>query len=158
MPLSERCSTSAAKHAEASILSDEARSAIVKVVKLEDLIGTDREVKSPAGWTSVRFLLKKDGMGFSFHETTFPPGLEVDMWYKNHLEAVYCYAGRGTLTNRETGDSFAIEPGTCYALDRHDRHTLRAEEELKLVCVFNPPVTSMEIHDRDGSYVLATED
>lgn len=126
----------------------------MKVVKLQDLLGTEREVKSPAGWTSVRFLLKKDNMGFSFHETTFPDGLEVDMWYKHHLEAVYCYQGRGTLTNRDTGESFVIEPGTCYALDNNDRHTLKCEKELKLVCVFNPPVTGTEVHDKDGAYII----
>ena len=130
----------------------------MKVVRLADLEGTDREVKSPAGWTSVRFLLKKDGMGFSFHETTFPPGLEFDMWYKNHLEAVYCYKGRGLLTNRDTGEKFVIEPGTLYALDKHDRHTLRADEELKLVCAFNPPVTGKEIHDQDGAYIIPPDD
>src|SRR5690606_34509651 len=86
------------------------RTRFMKVVKIDDLRGTDQEVISPAGWTSVRFLLKKDGMGFSFHETTFPPGLEFDMWYKNHLEAVYCYQGKGVLTNRETGEQFVIEP------------------------------------------------
>jgi len=129
----------------------------VKVVKLEELLGTEREVQSPDGWTSVRFLLKKDGMGFSFHETTFPTGLEVDMWYKHHLEAVYCYKGRGLLTNRDTGETFTIEPGTCYALDQHDRHTLRSDEEMKLVCVFNPPVTGTEIHDEEGAYRMPEE-
>ncbi len=130
----------------------------MKVVTLKQLEGTDREVKSPAGWTSVRFLLKKDGMGFSFHETTFPAGLEFDMWYKNHLEAVYCYQGRGELINRETGETHVIEPGTLYALDKHDRHTLRAIEELKLVCAFNPPVTGRELHDEDGSYLVDDSD
>ena len=130
----------------------------MKVVRLKDLQGTEREVVSPAGWTSVRFLLKKDGMGFSFHETTFPPGLELDMWYKHHVEAVYCYQGRGLLTNRDTGDTFVIEPGTLYALDKHDRHTLKAETELKLVCAFNPPVSGREVHDADGAYVIADDE
>jgi len=130
----------------------------MKIVRLHDLAGTEREVRSPAGWTSARFLLKKDGMGFSFHETTFPTGLEVDMWYKNHLEAVYCYQGRGLLTNRDTGEQHVIEPGTLYALDKHDRHTLRCDEELKLVCAFNPPVTGTEIHDEDGSYLIPPDE
>ncbi|MAA75070.1 MAG: L-ectoine synthase [Salinisphaeraceae bacterium] len=130
----------------------------MKVVRLDDLKGTDQWVDSPAGWTSVRFLLKKDGMGFSFHETTFPTGLKFDMWYKNHLEAVYCYQGRGTLTNRDTGETFTIEPGTLYALDNHDRHTLECHEELKLVCAFNPPVTGREIHDEDGAYIIPPDE
>jgi len=129
----------------------------MKIVRLKDLEGTEREVKSPAGWTSVRFLLAQDGMGFSMHETTFPPGLEFDMWYKHHLEAVYCYQGTGEIINRDTGEKFAIEPGTLYALDKHDKHTLRAITELKLVCTFNPPVTGREIHDEDGAYVIAPE-
>jgi L-ectoine synthase len=58
------------------------------------------------------------------------------------------------LTNRDTGESFDIEPGTLYALDKHDRHTLKAIDELKLVCAFNPPVTGREIHDSDGAYVI----
>ena len=129
----------------------------MKIVRLKDLEGTEREVKSPAGWTSVRFLLAKDGMGFSMHETTFPPGLEFDMWYKHHLEAVYCYQGTGEIINRDTGEKFAIEPGTLYALDKHDKHTLPAITELKLVCTFNPPVTGREVHDEEGAYVIAPE-
>lgn len=129
----------------------------MKIVRLKDLEGTDREVKSPAGWTSVRFLLAKDGMGFSMHETTFPPGLEFDMWYKHHLEAVYCYQGTGEIINRDTGEKFSIEPGTLYALDKHDKHTLRAITELKLVCTFNPPVTGREIHDEEGAYIIEPE-
>lgn len=129
----------------------------MKIVRLDDLLGTEREVKSPAGWTSIRFLLKKDGMGFSMHETIFPAGLEFDMWYKHHLEAVYCYKGRGVLTNRETNEKHTIEPGTLYALDAHDKHTLKAEEEMRLVCVFNPPVSGREIHDEDGVYLPDTD-
>jgi len=125
----------------------------MKIVRTEDLRGTDREVISEDGWTSVRWLLKSDNMGFSFHETTFPPGLEFDMWYKHHLEAVFCYQGEGTIVNRDTGEEHKIEPGTVYALDNHDKHTLKAKTEMKLVCAFNPPVTGRETHDADGAYV-----
>ncbi|MBI1181381.1 MAG: L-ectoine synthase [Alphaproteobacteria bacterium] len=130
----------------------------MKIVRLENLENTDRDVKSPAGWTSYRFLLKSDGMGFSMHETVFPPGLEVQMWYKHHLEAVYCYKGTGTLTNLDTGEKHDIRPGTLYALDNHDRHVLKADSELRLVCTFNPPVTGREIHDEDGAYALPDDE
>lgn len=125
----------------------------MKIIRTEDLRGTDQEVISDDGWTSVRWLLAKDGMGFSFHETTFPPGLEFDMWYKHHFEAVFCYQGEGTIVNRDTGEEHEIKPGTVYALDNHDRHTLKAKTEMKLVCAFNPPVTGRETHDADGAYV-----
>ena len=126
----------------------------MKIVRSEDLIGTEREVKSPAGWTSVRFLLARDAMGFSMHETTFPAGLEVSMWYKHHLEAVLCGEGTGVLTDLATGQAHEVRPGTLYALDAHDRHVLKAVTELKLICVFNPPVTGREVHDEDGAYAL----
>ena len=126
----------------------------MKVVSLDDIRNTEREVVSPDGWTSYRFLLASDGMGFSFHETVFPPGLRFQMWYKHHVEAVYCYQGRGRLKDLETGDEYEIRPGTLYALDKHDRHVLEAETELRLICAFNPPVTGREIHDEDGAYAL----
>lgn len=126
----------------------------MKIIRTDNIAGTDRDVVSPDGWRSVRWLLERDGMGFSFHETTFPPGLSQDMWYKHHLEAVFCFQGEGVLTNRDTGERFDIKPGTVYALDNHDRHTLRAITEMKFACVFSPPVTGREVHDEDGSYKI----
>lgn len=126
----------------------------MKIVKLSELKDTDREVVSPDGWTSYRFLLAKDGMGFSMHETIFPAGLEFQMWYKNHLEAVYCYEGTGTITDLATDEVHELGPGTLYALDKHDRHILKAHTKMRLVCTFNPPVTGREIHDDDGAYSL----
>ncbi|MHA1559591.1 MAG: ectoine synthase [Alphaproteobacteria bacterium] len=126
----------------------------MKIVTLNELKGTEREVVSPAGWTSNRFLLKADGMGFSMHETVFPANLEVHMWYRHHVEAVYCTAGTGLLTDLETGEEHPIEPGTLYALDGHERHILKAKTEMHFICVFNPPVTGRETHDEDGVYSL----
>ena len=126
----------------------------MKIVRLQDLKGTDREVEGP-NWTSRRFLLKKDGMGFSFHETVIPAGAELHMWYKHHFEAVYCVAGNGSIEDLETGEVHPIEDGTLYALDKHDRHILRGgTEDMRLVCAFNPPVTGRETHDEDGAYQL----
>ncbi|HET57367.1 MAG TPA: L-ectoine synthase, partial [Deltaproteobacteria bacterium] len=46
-------------------------------------------------------------------------------------------------------------PGTMYALNEHDRHYLRGGgQDMRLVCVFNPPVTGQEVHLPDGSYAL----
>ncbi|HKJ94049.1 MAG TPA: ectoine synthase [Gammaproteobacteria bacterium] len=124
----------------------------MKIVRLKDLIGTDRDVAAQQ-WKSRRFLLKDDGMGFSFHETIIPAGSEHTFWYKHHLEAVYCVAGNGSIEDLATGEVHQIEDGTLYALDKHDKHILRGgTEDMRLVCAFNPPVTGREVHDEDGAY------
>lgn len=125
---------------------------------MKDLIGTDRDVKGP-NFVSRRMLLKKDGMGFSFHETIISAGEELHLWYKNHLEAVYCVAGNGSIEDLATGETHQIEDGTMYALNNNDRHILRGgTEDMRLICVFNPPVTGREVHDEDGAYVLVEDD
>ncbi|MDA0902605.1 MAG: ectoine synthase [Proteobacteria bacterium] len=119
---------------------------------IKDLKGTQREVKGE-GWTSTRLLLKKDNMGFSMHETIIPKNTELKLHYQNHLEAVYCISGKGKITNLDDGKEYDIHAGIIYALDNHDRHILVSfDEELRLVCVFNPPVTGEEKHDKNGSY------
>ncbi|HIC64768.1 MAG: ectoine synthase [Paracoccus sp. (in: a-proteobacteria)] len=121
--------------------------------KLKD---TDRSV-SDARWNSVRMLLADDGMGFSFHITTLEAGSEHTFHYKHHFESVYCMSGRGSITDLGTGETHEIRPGVMYALNLHDRHTLRAEEELVMACCFNPPVTGTEVHREDGSYAPVEE-
>lgn len=110
-----------------------------------------RRVEAP-GWTSVRLLLKEDGMGFSFHVTTIHKGAALPMHYKHHLESVYCISGEGSIEDLETGEVTRIHPGIMYALDKNDRHILRAEEEMQMACVFNPPLTGLEVHDESGAY------
>ena len=51
-----------------------------------------------------------------------------------------------------------IKPGTLYALDRHDRHILRARTKMRMVCVFNPPLLGKEVHDKHGAYPLQAEE
>ncbi|OWU78984.1 ectoine synthase [Phaeobacter sp. 22II1-1F12B] len=121
---------------------------------LNKLKDTDRAV-SDAQWTSVRMLLADDGMGFSFHITYLQAGSEHTFEYKNHFESVFCMQGKGSITDIATGETHEITPGVMYALNKHDRHILRAEEELVMACCFNPPVTGNEVHREDGSYALA---
>ena len=120
---------------------------------LGDVLGTDREVKAET-WTSRRLFLAHEKMGFSLHDTLMKPGTETRMCYRNHLEAVYCVGGRGSIEVVATGQVFPISDGTAYALDQHDEHILRAETELRMICVFNPPVTGTEVHDATGAYPL----
>lgn len=122
---------------------------------VNDIKDTDREVKGEKGtWTSRRFLLKSDGMGFSFHETIIHAGTETLIWYKNHLEAVYCVAGEGELEDLTNGVTHKITDGTMYALSGHEKHYLRAKTDLRMICVFNPPLTGREDHDAEGVYPL----
>jgi L-ectoine synthase len=125
----------------------------MKVVNRNDLLGGPNTVSS-ATWRSIRLLTRADNMGFSLNETTIFAGTETRLWYKNHLEAVYCLAGEGEVELLDDGRVFPVVPGTLYALDMHDRHVLRAFSELTLVCVFNPPLRGDEVHDADGSYPL----
>jgi len=125
------------------------------VRRLQDIEGGDREVRAET-WTSKRLLLADDRMGFSLHDTTLHAGTVTTMRYANHLEAVYCIAGRGLLKDTETGETYEIVPGTVYALDQHDAHVLTAETDLRVVCVFNPPLVGPETHDETGAYPLLT--
>ncbi|NVK17488.1 MAG: ectoine synthase [Methylocystaceae bacterium] len=125
------------------------------VRNIEDIIGTEREVKAETGtWTSRRLLLRKDDMGFSFHETIIHAGTETLIWYKNHLEAVYCVGGEGEIEDLTNGKTHPIKDGTMYALNGHEKHYLRAKSDLRMICVFTPPLTGKEDHDADGVYPL----
>lgn len=123
------------------------------VRRLDDLVSSDRDVVAPT-FRSRRFLLRDDGFGFSFHDTVLHAGSETYIWYKNHLEAVYCIAGRGELEDLDNGKTYPIEPGTFYALDGHEKHWLRAFEDLRMMCVFAPALTGHEVHDAEGTYPL----
>jgi L-ectoine synthase len=126
------------------------------VRSLDDIKNSEREVVTP-GWTSRRLLLADDGMGFSLNETIIPAGAELDMHYKHHLESVLCIAGEGTLKDLATGKEYAIRPGVMYALSGNEHHILKAEKELRTICVFNPPLTGREVHGPDGAYPPADQ-
>ncbi len=117
---------------------------------------SERRVVS-RGWESTRLLLKDDAMGFSFHITTIYAGANLPMHYQNHLESVYCISGEGEIEDMATGQIHSISAGTIYALDKHDKHILRARTEMKMACVFNPPLHGKEVHNAQGAYELEAE-
>ncbi|MCB9730583.1 MAG: ectoine synthase [Deltaproteobacteria bacterium] len=123
------------------------------IIRRLDELGADRQVDA-TNWTSRRLLLKGDGMGFSLHDTVIRAGTTTEMHYANHLEAVYCIEGSGTVTLKGSGEVIPIEAGTVYALDQHDEHVLRASTRMRMVCVFNPPLVGPEVHDATGAYPL----
>ena len=123
---------------------------------INDIRNSENEVHAENGnWTSRRMLLASDGIGFSFHETLIYENTETLIWYKNHLEAVYCIEGEGEIETTDDGRIYRIEPGVMYALDKNDRHLLRASKTMRLICVFNPALTGREVHDREGAYPSA---
>ena len=122
------------------------------VTKLKDILGTERDVSGP-GWNSRRLLLASDGMGFSLTDTIIKSGTLLELEYIHHLEACYCIEGEGQIRSFGEEAWHNLEPFTLYALDQNDRHLVRAVgADLRLVCVFNPPLSGQEVHRKDGSY------
>ncbi len=129
----------------------------MKVVKLADIIGTENDIEG-GNWNSRRLLLKKDGMGYSLHDTIIRAGTETHIWYQNHLEAVYCIEGEGEVETLKDNVIHPITKDTVYALDQHDEHLLRAKTDMRMICVFNPPITGKETHDENGVYPLVEDE
>ncbi|CAA0124502.1 L-ectoine synthase [BD1-7 clade bacterium] len=125
---------------------------------LAEAENSNRKIVSPDGnWDSTRLLLKDDNMGFSFHITTIYAGADFEMHYQNHLESVFCMSGEGEVETLDDGKVYPITPGTIYILDKHDKHVLRATQEMKMACVFNPPLNGKEVHNSEGAYELEAE-
>lgn len=125
---------------------------IVRTLKQAE--NSDRRVVTET-WESTRMLLKEDNMGFSFHITTIYANTETHIWYQNHLESVYCMSGNGEIETIADGKIYPIEAGTLYILDKNDEHLLRGgSEDMKMACVFNPPLNGKEVHDENGVYPL----
>ena len=125
---------------------------------IKDIIGTENETSTDT-WTSRRMLLRKDNMGFSFHETIIYAGTETHIHYQNHLEAVYCVAGDGEIETVKDGKVYPLKDGIMYALNENDEHYLRGgKEDMRMICVFNPAVVGQETHDEKGVYPLLDDD
>ncbi|MEV0297418.1 ectoine synthase [Nocardia sp. NPDC050710] len=118
-----------------------------------EITGTERDVEG-RGWRSKRIVLGGDGVGFSFHETTIDAGTEHEFHYRHHVEAVWLIEGEGTLHDLDNDVTYELAPGSMYLLDDHERHRLTARARMRMMCVFNPPVTGQEVHDSDGVYPL----
>ncbi len=121
---------------------------------LDEIADTERDVRGD-GWRSRRILLRDDAMAHSLHWTEIAAGSELTLWYKHHLEANLIISGEGEVLDIATGEVHPLGPGSLYALDKHDRHVVRAHTDMKLVCVFTPSLTGRETHDEDGSYRLS---
>lgn len=116
--------------------------------KLTEILNTERDVAWGNG-QSRRFLIETDGMGYSLTDTVIDAGTESLLEYKNHMEACYCLEGEGEV--EVDGIVHSIQPGTMYALDKHDKHYLRAKTSLRLICIFTPPLKGNESHNLTNS-------
>ena len=124
------------------------------VKTLSDVLNTDAHVTGDA-FESRRVLLAGDGLGYSFHDTLIKAGTTQHLHYKHHIEANYCIEGQGEVENATTGQVWPLSPGAMYVLDQHDPHILRAQTDMRLICVFTPALKGTEKHDPDGSYAPA---
>lgn len=116
---------------------------------IDAIKSTDRDIAWGNG-QSRRLLIEKDQMGYSLTDTVINAGSSSLLEYKNHLEACYCIEGEGEVVDQTTGETHAITPGVMYALDKNEKHILRADKTMRLVCVFNPPLKGGEKHSLGG--------
>ena len=123
------------------------------VRRLDEICGGERDVFWGNG-RSRRFLLRRDGMGYTLTDTVVEAGSESLLEYRNHLEACYCIQGEGEV--EVNGQVYPIAVGTMYALDRHEKHTLRALTTMRLVCVFSPPLEGQEAHRLEKTLLEAS--
>ena len=124
------------------------------VRSLQELKASGRYQENPGVWTSSRYLLRDDAVGFTLTQTTIAAGQSQLMEYKNHIEANLVIDGEGEVRDESSGQVFQLVPGTLYTLDKNDRHRLIAHTDMRLVCVFTPALVGTESHDADGSYPI----
>ena len=125
---------------------------IVRSIDDVKTLGNFRE--NPEVWSSARYLIHDDGLGFTLTQTTAAAGSDQIMEYKNHLEANLIIEGEAELTDLATNLVYDLGPGSMYAMDKHDRHRIKAKTDMKIVCVFSPALVGPETHDEDGSYPI----
>ena len=134
---------------------------------LENVVQAGNSKQAASGtWQSHRYLVRKDGFGFSFHHTVLCAGQSTHICYKNHVEAVLVFSGHGEIElcheGGKEGEGFAVfklEPGVFYGLGGQENHYLRASKEgdMHVACAFNPPIDGAEDH-KDGVYPVIGQD
>jgi L-ectoine synthase len=117
---------------------------IIRNVK--DILGTDRDVTG-SGWKSRRLILAGDGLKYSVHETMIEPNLELRFEYRSHRETVYCVEGEATIENVSTRETSPFRPGCLYSAGIGEEHVVRTQTQMKLLCIFDPPLFGQESAD-----------
>ena len=130
------------------------------VRRLEDLAGTDKEVRLTDGGGelhSVRILTRDDGCGFSVSDVKFKGRRTLNLHYKNHVEANLMVAGQIEVENLSNGEKWTLTPGMLYVVGPKDRHRVVAEAGAHLISIFSPAITGTERHDADGAFAPSGE-
>lgn len=125
------------------------------IIRHHDELHKEGRLKQKHGvWSSARYLLRDDNVGFTLTQTTVAAGQSQIMQYKHHIEANLIIEGEAVLTDLASGETHTMTAGSMYTLDKHDRHQLDATTDLRIVCVFTPALYGTETHDEHGSYPL----
>ncbi len=111
---------------------------------LDSLRETEHAVDFGSG-ISVRFLTKRDGMGFTMTDTYLEAGSNITLRYDHHIESCYILDGEGEL--HHDGGVEQLRPGLMFAANEHDEHTVKALTQIRMICVFSPALTGFETHD-----------
>ena len=103
---------------------------------------------------SRRFIIEKDGYGFTLTNTLAHRNNINRLHYKNHQESVYWIKGKGKYTFNDGKTEQLMDPQTTndpimVVLNDHDPHEFIIDEYDDVIClaVFNPPLKGHEIHD-----------
>lgn len=108
-----------------------------------DLAGTPRDVINE-NYHSTRILLSEDNIGVGLHDVVINPGVKDTYGYPDRTEISYCISGTATVVDLDSGEEQAIGPGVLWVAPPGSRFTLTADEPLRLVCVFDPPLEGTE--------------
>ena len=95
----------------------------------------------------ARLEVRQDPEGYQFGIVTV--SAETPAFFRQKREGVDEFIeGEGEVETN--GVVYSIKPGSMYALNRNDKHYLRAKTTMRLVCVFNPPLKGNESHSLTG--------
>ena len=124
------------------------------IVKHKDqLAGTSRTLTT-ADFSTIRFLLREDGVGLAMTDVKYHANVDATYRYKNHVKVVYCLEGEATLEDLETGEVHHIRPGTLWALPNHEQVRYVSLTPTRLISIFVPALAGPEVHDEEGSFPL----
>ncbi len=131
-----------------SILCVNANTSDTIIRSLEEINGTERDVAWGNG-RSRRFLIQKDGMGFTLCNTTGNGNTNSYIQYRNHFESCYYLSGTG-MYEWDSG-KHSIDTGekqsTVFIMNEHDRHYMRIKKESVCLSIFTPPIKGDERHN-----------